>query len=672
MAFWQENYSFIKDVYETRITKMVEWMDHLEMAIAKVMATKVYTSNEFRRERDNFLSLCKNLERADTRKWLSEVLDVLFRDRSTDEKKEECKRLESVIERHVALIPKVKDTQVKSEVFWKCYEYGDDLVQIFEFIDDQRAKSSRDILIPDSEATEEFIDKHGSIVRLMENKRKTVEEFIKKGESLMEDEKSPKFLETHVSKLKEAWTMANEEAKKRKGALADNMEAWKNFEEKRLDCSKTLDMADSELKTIRKNFNMERAPIELTEKMKIAATMRFEIEDLFNQTEKAFICLCIFAPEDKKKELEVHVVQLKERLDVLRKIDQALADLFQFNKELVTFDATLTELDAWINGRAQEKLAGVRQPDPADTPPDPEDRVTKAMELLEDLIKKIAICTKAEEKKVEIFPPEGKKLSKEAKEFVDRLKACRDGLTKLDGEVQAELNKFSIDVKHFADYQCGVRSFYPWLLSSEEKVTSGLDPPSDLVSACNLLGNCKTFQDDCEARLIVLEKANESAGKMTYHEFAEKNISEYRVRWEHVHIVSQSWVERMTSLVECWNSLDGRVIELSSWVAASNSGEPAADGLSIEKLENHLQTLKENFKEKEEMIETMKVSCGPQGTYPSIDSKPFATKENISSNKEPTPEEETPPSDAATSDKTEVAHTLEENEANPSPEKVTE
>ena len=77
---------------------------------------------------------------------------------------------------------------------------------------------------------------------------------------------------------------------------------------------------------------------------------------MFNQTEKAFICLCIFAPEDKKKELEVHVVQLKERLDVLKKIDQALADLFQFNKELVTFDATLTELDAWINGRAQVRL----------------------------------------------------------------------------------------------------------------------------------------------------------------------------------------------------------------------------------------------------------------------------------------------------------------------------
>ena len=36
---------------------------------------------------------------------------------------------------------------------------------------------------------------------------------------------------------------------------------------------------------------------------------------------------------------------------------------------------------------------------------------------------------------------------------MDRLKACRDGLDKLDEEVTGELNKFSIDVKHFADYQ---------------------------------------------------------------------------------------------------------------------------------------------------------------------------------------------------------------------------
>ena len=54
MTFWQENYPFIKDVYLMRQTKMVEWMENVEKAIQRIMADKVYTSAEFKRERDNF------------------------------------------------------------------------------------------------------------------------------------------------------------------------------------------------------------------------------------------------------------------------------------------------------------------------------------------------------------------------------------------------------------------------------------------------------------------------------------------------------------------------------------------------------------------------------------------------------------------------------------------
>ena len=73
MAFWQENYQFIKEIYEMRHTKMAEWMENVEkvlifvdvgamrqtfiffvQAIARIMADKVYTSAEFKRERDNF------------------------------------------------------------------------------------------------------------------------------------------------------------------------------------------------------------------------------------------------------------------------------------------------------------------------------------------------------------------------------------------------------------------------------------------------------------------------------------------------------------------------------------------------------------------------------------------------------------------------------------------
>ena len=44
MSFWSENYSFIKDVYDTRVSKMIEWMDHVEMAIQKV-TIKVHAAN---------------------------------------------------------------------------------------------------------------------------------------------------------------------------------------------------------------------------------------------------------------------------------------------------------------------------------------------------------------------------------------------------------------------------------------------------------------------------------------------------------------------------------------------------------------------------------------------------------------------------------------------------
>lgn len=54
MTFWQENYPFIKDVYIMRQTKMVEWMENVEKSISRIMADKVYTSAEFKRERDNF------------------------------------------------------------------------------------------------------------------------------------------------------------------------------------------------------------------------------------------------------------------------------------------------------------------------------------------------------------------------------------------------------------------------------------------------------------------------------------------------------------------------------------------------------------------------------------------------------------------------------------------
>lgn len=49
MTFWQENYGFVKDVYDFRLQKYQEWMDNLEGIVSQVMAPNVqYTYKQFK------------------------------------------------------------------------------------------------------------------------------------------------------------------------------------------------------------------------------------------------------------------------------------------------------------------------------------------------------------------------------------------------------------------------------------------------------------------------------------------------------------------------------------------------------------------------------------------------------------------------------------------------
>jgi len=604
MTFWQENYSFIREVYDTRYLKMVEWMDNVEMAIQKVCASKVYTSAEFKREKDNFHSLCKNLERAETKKWLTETLETLMKERAPDEQKEEHKKLKLIMERHKTLIPKIQETLVKTECYWKCYSYGDDLIPIFEFIDDLRNRSVKEILSGNSEQTEEHIEKQDKVLNSLENKRKMVMDFIAKGEKLMQDPNCPKFLDGHVKKLREAWEDTNEKAQARKKALADNLSSWETFEEQKVENHKQLDLADAEFENIKKIFDLKAGPADYDMRMKTAANFRKGIEDIYNTVSGANDCLQQMLPDEKKAPMAGEVQEIKTRMDILSKTDDRLNFILDFNKRLAIFDTCVTELEDWL-GEGRKRLDGIKNPVELLSP---EDRVTKTMEVQEDINKKSEFCGKQETEKNEIFPKQGEKVSSDAKKFMERLKNVRNELNKLDEEIKSECAKFSEDVKYFAEFQTGIKAFDPWMKKAEQRIIDGLMQPKSLVEACEILGSSKNFQEECEAKLKILEEAAASAQKMTTHADSDEKVDGYKERWVKVHEISKEWVARMTTLVECWNKLDGNVGELSSWVNQKDSAAPEGKSeLSIEKLETQLNTLKTMFAEKQKLVADLEV-----------------------------------------------------------------
>jgi len=584
-------------------------MDNVEMAIAKVCASKVYTSAEFKREKDNFQSLCKNLERAETKRWLTETLETLMKERAADEQKAESAKLKAVMERHKALIPKIQETLVKTECYWKCYSYGDDLIPIFEFIDDLRNKSIREVFSANSEQTEEHIEKQDKVLNQLENKRRMVLDFISKGEKLMEDPNCPKFLEGHVKKLKEAWEDTNEKAQRRKKDLVDNMNSWETFEEQKVECHKQLDAADAEFEAIKKIFDLKAGPEDYATRMKTAANFRKTIEDIFNKTSGANDCLQMMLPDDKKPEMNEQIGELKTRMEVLKKTDERLEFIDDFNKRLNIFDKDIKEMEDWL-GDGRKRLDLIK------TPPEemsPEDRVTKSMELQEDLQKKSEFTKKVEQEKEDIFPKAGEKVSSDAKKFIERLKTVRTTLNNLIDEASTECAKFSEDVKHWAEFQTGIKVFEPWMKKSEERKLEGLSKPCSLVESCQILGDCKNLQDEAEAKLRVLEEAAASSQKMTSHQEADGKVVAFKERWTLVHECFKEWVARMTTLVECWNKLDGNVGELSSWVNTKDSAAPEGKSeLSIEKLETQLNTLKTMFAEKQQLVSELD-AYGPAG-----------------------------------------------------------
>merc|ERR550532_1276248 len=259
MTFWQENYTFIKDVYDMRHTKMAEWMENVEKAIARIMADKVYTSAEFKRERDNFHALCKDLERAEVKKWLAPILEILMAERAKDLRAKEQKLLEDLIKKHEALIPTVSKTQVMVDLYWKCYAYGDELKPHIEFLDGIMLSSTRDIAPSCVENVDELIERQEKSLVQLDSKKNVVVDLIAKGKVISEHPDKPKFLEGNVKRIQEGWDDTKKKAQDRLKLLQDTKEAWVGYGENNETIAAQFEVAEAEIKKVKKRYNLEDA-----------------------------------------------------------------------------------------------------------------------------------------------------------------------------------------------------------------------------------------------------------------------------------------------------------------------------------------------------------------------------------------------------------------------------
>merc|ERR1711936_956183 len=314
MTFWQENYGFIKDVYDMRHTKMAEWMENVEKAIARIMADKVYTSAEFKRERDNFHALCKDLERSEVKKWLAQILEILMAERAASQREEEGDKLTLLIKKHEELIPLVMKTQVMVDLYWKCYAYGDELKPHIEFLDGIMLSSTRDIAPSCVESVDELIERQEKSLLQLETKRGVVKDLIEKGKVILQNPDKPKFLESHVKRIEDGWDDTKEKAQGRLKLLTETKDAWIGYAENSEVIAVEFDKAEEEIKKVKKRFNLTAANEDLKKRQDIFKSTKDTIDGLDSALNANITCMSITVPEDKKKLIEKETKVLLERL----------------------------------------------------------------------------------------------------------------------------------------------------------------------------------------------------------------------------------------------------------------------------------------------------------------------------------------------------------------------
>merc|ERR1711926_35271 len=236
---------------------------------------------------------------------------------------------------------------------------------------------------------------------------------------------------------------------------------------------------------------------------------------------------------------------VEDKLEVVGRFKSTVQVIVDLVNNLTAFDNSIKAIDTWKDAATAE-LKDIKE---ASGSMLPEDRVARTMDLQEDIAAKLEIL-KANAKTEQDLLPQGDKVPADAQAFKDELKRITDYVLKLQGDTKIECDKYSNDVKYWAEYRTGIKEFNPWLASAEKSASEGLSKPSSLDEVKALDDKVKTFDKNCVNFMKVLSAAEAAAQKMTTHTEADAEVAGLKERYSKVKAISDGWVKKLEVLVK--------------------------------------------------------------------------------------------------------------------------
>ena len=210
----------------------------------------------------------------------------------------------------------------------------------------------------------------------------------------------PKFLDSHVGRIKDGWDETKNKASARLELLYNTKAAWEGYASGLENIAVEFEKGEGEITKIKKRFNLAAAQDDLAKRKQIFTDTKNTIEGMFAAIQHNYDVMTMTLPEDKKDFVKKEVKAVHEKLEVVGRFKEKVDKIDQAVTELKDFDVTLKEIDAWMAG-ADKELDTIKTDSDKMTP---EDRVSYTMELTEDVEIKVENIKKCVAVEAALFP----------------------------------------------------------------------------------------------------------------------------------------------------------------------------------------------------------------------------------------------------------------------------
>ncbi|KAF2369155.1 hypothetical protein FHG87_000076 [Trinorchestia longiramus] len=603
MTFWQENYGFVKEVYDFRLAKYQEWMDNLEAIVSKVLCQNVqYTYKEFKIIQDSLASLCRDLEKEGMKEWLDMMLEKVAM-RAADEggpssrdkelRNAEKKKLQALIERHDKLMPGTIETQEKVEMYARCYAYGDDMKPTLKTLEEMRHLSSKDIHPHNMNMVDEQIEKAEKVITTVENSKEQYEELLKRGQKLVKCNNVAPFLAGLLEKLEKTWVEANERSKARLEMLSNSAKDWETYDEMRNAINEPIEKLENDYKKYRKFYDPVMFAKKLASKKQVLEECKKQCEDMHAAIKKCYETIIVLAGDEKKEFLDKEVAEVEEKMQIIGKCEKKLASMTEYNDKLTDAVNRCKALSEWATP-ANSKLKEVCTSDTLT----PENRVKEILLLQEEahkqrpLLEPLGVDFKA------LLTEEDLEKSETAKSTLVEFEDTKKFVNEVCDEIEREATSISTDDRLYADYYCIVKEAMPWVEQAETNTKTPLPKPATLEDALGILENLQGFDATCVENKGKLEEAANARASMEKPSNTENLVEKLTPRWQEVKKVTEERIAKIQTLVSTWQELKATTEDL----AVKMSEVPKQDEPNIEELEKVFTSMKDLFAKKKELV----------------------------------------------------------------------